>query len=599
MKILELLKQHGIEIKAIKGDIFIECPVCREGTVAKLLKDKKLFKCFACGEEYTFEEALKEVLPELSDEEIKLMLEENTEDYLFYLGFYEKLGWDLVPLVARQKRPSEKNWTKKIHKNKSEWINWLKAGQNLGVKTGNCSNITVVDIDGELPEIFKKYLDKTLVQKTQRGYHFFFNYVPDLPKTRIVIDGIDVDIENDGGQVVIPPSIIDYEGILRKRSFLNNKKPIDFPEELLNVIKKNLSVPVKTFSEEWQEHLKTENFNLRIIKEGEGRNNFLIHLGGLLRKRFGMGEVKYILKLVNNHFCYPPLPERELKYLTRSLEKYEIEDDSELKRRIYEYMKIVKEAHKSDIQKAFANFLGGRIDRLLSIMTEEGYLIRNGDRYRYLERPNWKTELIEVSKPVDFKVPYFDDIAYFSWGDILLIASKSGFGKTVIAMNIVKRLVNQGIKPYYICLETGSRFATTALRLGLQDGDLYWTFIADPTKIELEENSITIIDWLLVRDKAKSDLIFQYLAEQVYKTNSFLIVFQQLKDNGEYFAPNMVQQFPAFACKFLYKKEDERADGYFKITKVRDPKIQHYPRELYTIYDWQTREVKRIEEIIE
>jgi hypothetical protein len=162
--------------------------------------------------------------------------------------------------------------------------------------------------------------------------------------------------------------------------------------------------------------------------------------------------------------------------------------------------------------------------------------------------------------------------------------------------------VDQGVKPYYISLETGSRFAKIALQLGLKEGQLYHTFCADPTKIELEKDAVTIIDWLLIVDKAKTDLVFRHFVEQLDKTNGFLIIFQQLKSgkeqDGQWFAPNMCKQFPALAARYLYENEDEGTYGKYLIDVVREPKP--FGKKIFQIpckYDWKTKQLIRIDEL--
>lgn len=177
-------------------------------------------------------------------------------------------------------------------------------------------------------------------------------------------------------------------------------------------------------------------------------------------------------------------------------------------------------------------------------------------------------------------------------------------------MNMVKRLVDQGIKPYYLSLEAGSRFTKIALQLGLKEGDFYHAFCSDPTKIELEPNAVTIIDWLLITDKAKTDLVFKHFVEQLNKTQGVLIIFQQLKDKypqqktatqrdkADWFAPNMAKQFPALATMYLYDDDDDGTYGRYYIEAVREPRnIGKKIFEIPCVYDGSTKELKRIDEL--
>ena len=179
----------------------------------------------------------------------------------------------------------------------------------------------------------------------------------------------------------------------------------------------------------------------------------------------------------------------------------------------------------------------------------------------------------------------------------MVLGSKTKFGKTTIAMNLVKAFVDQGIKPYYISLETGSRFVKTATKLGLKEGDFYWDFLADPTKIELEQNGVTILDWLLIEDKAATDTVLKHFVEQLHKTQGFLIIFMQLKTDGNWFAPNMVEQFPALAAKYLYDKEADGTYGKWQVEAVREPKFKTKKIAIPCLYDFGTRILTPMDEL--
>jgi len=377
-------------------------------------------------------------------------------------------------------------------------------------------------------------------------------------------------------------------------------------KELKDFLKSKITVPRKSFSEKLVDDIKTEDFNLGLIDEGE-RNASLIKLGGIFRKELNLNQTGFVLNVINSHVCKEPLAQNEIKAMVNSLDKYTIFDERELAHKVLEYLKDVEEANRTEISMAVANTNRGedkkRIDKALKYLVKEGYVIKRGARYSIIMKANWKEALIETGKPIDFKVPYFYDIAHFNYGDMILIGSKNKKGKTHISMNIVKQFVEQKIKPYYISLETGSRFAKIAMQLGMKEGDFKWTFCSDPTQIELEPNAVTIIDWLLIVDKSKTDLIFRHFVEQLYKTNGFLIVFMQLKgskmQDNEWFAPNMVSQFPALSARYIYDNEDDGVYGKFKIDVIREPKLHIKTWEIPCYYNWEDKTLKRINEIEE
>jgi hypothetical protein len=511
---------------------------------------------------------------------------------------YEKWGFDLVPITANGKIPVENEWTKKSHKNIEEWNRWIKEGLNIGVKTGLISNITIIDIDQKpIPEEIKKMMGNPIIQESGKGFHLIYRYDSDLRKTRI--DELKIDIENDGGQVVIYPSLVNDV----RRKFIETPVEItSMPKELKAFLLSKITVPRQTLSEKLVEDIKSEDFNLGVLDEG-GRNANLIRLGGILRKELNITQTGYVLSILNKHLCKEPLPSKEVSAMIKSLDRYTEFDEKELAHKVLEYLKYIEEANRTEIAMAVVGSNRGeekkRVDKALAYLVKEGYITKHGRSYAIIKKGEWKDTLIDEGEPIDFQMPYFYDVANFNFGDLILIGSKNKRGKTHLSMNIVKQLVNQNLNPYYISLEAGSRFTKIALQLGMKEGDFKWTFCSDPTQIEIEPNAITIIDWLCPQNFAETDKIFMRFVEQLHKTNGVLIVFMQLKDDNTWFAPNMVKQFPSLACKYIYDNEDDGEYGKFKIEVIRDPKLRIKSHELPCRYNWETKELKRIDELTE
>ena len=119
----------------------------------------------------------------------------------------------LVPWAEFQQRlPTEAEVT-------SWWQQFPNA--NIGIVTGKISDITVVDVDvksGGLETIKTLALPATLTAKTGGGgWHYYYRYTPDIQTGSGRLTGID--IRNDGGYVVAPPSMhqsgIRYEWALK------------------------------------------------------------------------------------------------------------------------------------------------------------------------------------------------------------------------------------------------------------------------------------------------------------------------------------------------------------------------------------------------
>jgi hypothetical protein len=156
---------------------------------------------------------------------------------------------------------------------------------------------------------------------------------------------------------------------------------------------------------------------------------------------------------------------------------------------------------------------------------------------------------------------------------------------TTISCNFVKEFVNQGIRPNLICTEAGSKFGITLASLGVKVGDIKFKIVSDPTSIELEDNAITILDWLSAgndSDYSKMDSIYSRLNSQLVKHGGFLIVFAQLKqEDGNFYAESMTRFYASLVAKYNWspiKNEKgvvvdwDARHTYFHTEKIRDSK---------------------------
>lgn len=615
--IVEYLKKHVQDFKKVRsssGALFT-CPSCmQEHPSAHFIIGTTKVNCFACGFVGDIGDVIYLINPETENwtekqvgEYIKAEfgIEDSSSELQTYLDFYEKFGFDMFPLANDTKVPIKKySWTDTICKDKYKWNKWVGDNFNLAVKTGKASGITVIDIDTlETPEIFANI--DTFKQKSKKGIHLIFKYDPEIPS---VIRGMkeplnEVDILNDGRYLAVYPTKAD--GVERKWNFTELSDADEIPEMpkdlkkfiLSKLIKKPTNNEIKTTDDlaEAIEMGQLDGFSN--IKQGN-RNNLLIKFGGVLRKRLSLKDTEYVLKFLNSNFVEPSVDSFEFANILKMLDHYTHSDESVLASRIMDYLGDAETQTAQDIQYAL-NEKKAAVEKALAYLVRERKVVRRGRLFEIIKKIEWRDDFPDVDASVNFKVPYFDDIASFNWGDMVLIGSKAKYGKTTISMNIVKRLVEEGIKPYYICLESGSRFIKTGCQLGLTEGDFKWVIQSDPTKVKLPENSVIILDWLLVRDKAKTDLVMQHFIDQLKDSNSFLIVFTQLKTDGEWFAPNMATQFPALAVKYLYDKDGDGTSGFFEITEVRESKKRMKTGKLPCQYIWDKKLLYRVDELQE
>lgn len=602
-KIIDYLQSVVPNFK-LTGKLFT-CPVCRKIKANLINNSDKVF-CLNCHKNYgdIFDivklleankyKSTQDIIDYLASKfNIEYITEESIDKAL---DFYKASNFDLVPVVGNTKIPGEKDWLNKEHKNKEEWLSWIKDGLNLGIKTGEKSGLTLLDIDTKnIPPYIKKLLNETLHVETDRGFHLVYSYEPDLNTTRI--EDLKLDIMNGNKQFVVFPSKVD--GKLRKKL---TGKITKMSAELLAYLKTLSSkTNIRTSLEKTEEitNIEIKDINFNYIGEGN-RNHFLLHLGGILSKQMNAVQVENTLSIVNRLCCKPPYPQKELENIIKSLDRYENRDEKHLATKILSYLKIVSEASSRDV-KEIVGESKEKVDKALEYLVREGYAIKKRKEYHVLKKIEWKDTFYSEDTTLNFKVPYFHDIATFRSGDLILIGGTQKSGKSHIALNIIKQLVEQGIKPYYLNLEAGNRFAKIAKQLQMKDGDFFNTTYFYPEMAELEDNAITILDWLLPKDYSNTDKIFQHFAEQLFKHGGLLFVFVQLRGDQNFFAKDMISMFPSFVCRYLLDKDSDGKEistqGRFLIDHIRESKKYVKKWEVPCRYNWDTKRLTRMDEL--
>lgn len=650
----EIIKSHLLDYLKLRkynyqkrGKItMMECPICQKGLTANIIPNTSKIHCFLCKQKYDLLDVALVVEKDFPEEEenqlqylkkilkLKLITKKDNETIEEALDFYEKNNWALIALSKSSKVPIQGvSWKEKEYRNKNDWKNWLVNKSNIGVRTGEISGIIIVDIDvlttvekeelrsgkskdrqelmlkrqEKLNVIYKKMAinpKQHLIQNTLGGQHIFFQYDREIPKTFIDIDDIHIDIEADGGYIVLFPSSVgnDY------RKFDKLIQPQRFPDNIKKIIFK------KSTKKTEKNIIPVENkVKLDLIQDGS-RDVVLTQLGGIFRNHFTPAQTEQILHLLNNNCCSPSLDYRQIVKIAHSLKRYTKEDDNSLIQQVFDFLEVAKDgAFKGEIEMAvFNNKAKGeqkkKLEQALNYLIQDNKLIKAINKYQLVQKTNWKTKMISIVRPLEFKIPYLNDAANFHWGEMVLMGGESGTGKTRVVMNMVQRLVKQDIRPYLIETEPNKKFIEVGMCLGLKEGDFYYSD-CDPNDIDLEPNAVTIIDWLMPKDFSKVDKLFYRYNRLLTKSNGFLIVFMQLREgtwdfnNSKWikepywFAKDLVTHYPNFVSRYLINHTN-RQDAELVIDKRNDPKYP-YVRKIPFKYFRETEEVKRIDEIEE
>jgi len=557
--------------------------------------------CMQCGWRGTFFDAvriLEEDKKNYTDAQItEYLINSFAVDIYSELDVYKKNAWSLVPIAKNGKHPIEKDWTNVTHLDKMDWIKWLNNGYNLGLRTGEVSGITVIDVDfnqdqNEARNILLAELvaAETLMQNSPHGTHYVFKYDKDIPQT-VNIAGLKIDTRNDGGQVLIQPSKIEN---------LNyNWKTIDaeikiIPAELKAKLLELLKVEVGRKVEEPTKISSSSDGVIELVNNGlDGCcNDTFTKLGGILINKFNADQTEFILSLMNRNLLQNPMPQQAIQAMIGSLDKYKTAEDTTQEQAIYEYLKMLQnDVNAKDIMDNL-KLSRAIVDKYLSKFVKDGKAIRlSRGRYKVRERVEWTDSWGKIGTALKYKMPYFEYLQDFEEGDIILLGATPGTGKTTTSMNFIHQLVKQGIKPYYIYSESGSRYQKTASKLGLKENDFYQAYHGNPLSIEIEPNAFTILDWLLVSEKENTDTIFKFFTEEMARKGGILVIFMQLKPASfDWYAPSMVVQMPALAARYFMDAEDG-SSGHWQVDKLRDPKGNYRNSTIPCKYNFETKEL--------
>jgi hypothetical protein len=228
---------------------------------------------------------------------------------------------------------------------KAWWDQWPDA--NVGIATGPVSGIVVLDVDAAKgafsSELLFDGVDATVFTtpkvKTGAGLHFYYKY----PETETVRNSASklakfIDVRGEGGYVVAPPSV-HVSG--KKYEFLNEDIPhiAEFPQPWID----RLNAPIISSPPNGNGNgssasrvdsgaqvsgifVPPPNPGLVMPQEiNQGtRNQEMTKVAGALRdKGLSEGAIFAALAVENQRICKPPLDDKELHQISRSVSRYQ------------------------------------------------------------------------------------------------------------------------------------------------------------------------------------------------------------------------------------------------------------------------------------
>lgn len=248
-----------------------------------------------------------------------------THNSVDFALFYASKGWRVFPVGQKSKIPALKNWPEKSTVDPEQINKWFSngSGYNVGIATGERSGIFALDVDSasggneSLLNLIRENgaLPQTVESMTGGGgHHILFNY----PNFKISNSagklGPGLDIRAEGGCIVAPPSVHDKTG--KNYEWEISSKPSQVPvSDAPNWL-------LKLLAEKQPEKELPTSDKMFMIVSGARNSTLASKAGAMRRKGFQADEIYAALVLHNQKFCSPPLPDDELRIISKSMTRY-------------------------------------------------------------------------------------------------------------------------------------------------------------------------------------------------------------------------------------------------------------------------------------
>jgi len=243
---------------------------------------------------------------------------------------YLSRGWSVLPIRPREKRPLIRwQYLQGARPSEADLTDWFQKwpNANVGVVTGEISNLVVLDIDPkhggddtlEVLQCRFGPLPMTVASYTGGGgRHLYFKH-PGYPVRNRAGIGQGIDVRGDGGFVVAPPSIHPSG---KRYGWLAGQSPKDLP---LAPMPRWLIIETGTRARRLVDDWRS------LVREGvaQGQRNSTIAslTGHLLWHGVDPGVALELLLGWNRLRCRPPLEDTEVAQVVYSITRLHEEND--------------------------------------------------------------------------------------------------------------------------------------------------------------------------------------------------------------------------------------------------------------------------------
>ena len=361
-------------------------------------------------------------------------------NYLEIAKEYLKNGLSVIPLKPNEKLPlvQWQEYTKR-HPTVEEVTKWWTdtPNANIGVVTGRVSNLTVVDFDkkdGMLPFEYKAFPKTKAVLTTSKGYHFYYRYSDKVHTcTDVFQNKGGVDIRNDGGYVVAPPSVVNESQYALGRAGVIEEFPIQMFENIKPI-----------------EANKKQLNDLVAVSSG-GRNDSMARLIGKLLKTTKEdkwnAEIWPVILQINQTYT-PPLDIEELKTtyssICRKEKSSQINSPNSDLNDFVNSQDIGELLKNMDDEKAKSAFLQG-----LATYSGEDEMVSTDEIVKMIEKEGELEKFYTGWSGLD------SIVGGFTPGQLVVLSAPTKNGKTSLAMDMTSRMKEQA--PAWFPFEEGAQ----------------------------------------------------------------------------------------------------------------------------------------------
>jgi len=507
---------------------------------------------------------------------------------------YADMGLSVIPIIPGQKRPLVKWQQYQTQRaTKEQIIEWWTntPSANIGIVTGDVSDVFVVDIDTEegqqnLLQYGFEIVDCPTVITPRNGQHLYFKN----PSQKITIGaGIisGTDFRGNGGFVVAPPSVNGSgKRYVWQKPFDRDALadlPILYINKLISSIKGGVggchtsvidlgqSVTLFTLGTRDNDLFHTANC---LVKGGMKEREISQVLERLILSWGENPDKKWIESKIKSSL---DRAERKERNLAREVEEYIAVTSGDFTvTSCYQNLNIVTSCDKAAARKAVSRLKDSNI--IEKVGNKDGVYRKVEIDFDYIKFD--ENEQPEVEYPVKLPIG-INDMAEISQGNIILVAGEFNAGKTTFLLNVLKDNKNE-LPIRYISSEMSKsefkkRFATFALPLSFWMQDEKTEYIKKSYDFHncIKPDALNIIDYMEFRDSDYTKGA-EYLTQIHDKLNTGIAIVAIQKKEGQRMprSGDMILEKPRLAISFSKNETNcEYPQGICEVLKCKIPKL--------------------------